>query len=272
LVLFWRYTTKGTRKEEIKQDKDLSFGDSILAGCVRGGMLYSDINEGIENYSACVFLYYDIHKQGVKAVNAGKLSGKLIKELPSSYQSYLKNLSNHEMYCLKLSYSEVNKLRKSGELFIPKNTITSSACFQSGEEFHPKLKIANKGVKKILSKSTTSVCVDQKIVVDFPKVTLELGKIIKLDDVLLNEKLKLNDEKEVLEKLLSKGFIKGRLGCLSMSWKDKISKKDYESISKLTIKILIYENLDLKGLNNDYKEIIGSIDNMIEDVWLHEWS
>jgi hypothetical protein len=99
-----------------------------------------------------------------------------------------------------------------------------------------------------------------------------LGKIIKLDDVLLNEKLKLNDEKEVLEKLLSKGFIKGRLGCLSMSWKDKISKKDYESISKLTIKILIYENLDLKGLNNDYKEIIGSIDNMIEDVWLHEWS
>jgi hypothetical protein len=263
-VLFWRYTTKRTSQVEIQQNKDLSFGDSILAGYIRDGMCNSDINLGLENYSACVFSYYDIHRQGIEIVKTGELSGKAIEKLPSNYQSYLKNLNKHEMYCLKLSYEEVKKLNKSGDLHIPKNTITSSTCFESGEEFHPKLKISNTEVKEMLLKNTVSFCIDKKIIPDFSK------DIPKLNDTLISDEIELNNEKELSSKLFSKDFIKVRLDCFHRAWEDVISKEYYELIEKLRFEILHNQHLDLRELNADYREIVGSIDDLNEATWLNE--
>lgn len=141
-MLIWRFSNKGLKTD--LSSIELSFGDSPLAGYIKDGMHYSDIAEGIDNYSACVFSRYILHKQGIEVIKTGKLISELgefvIDELPPHYKTYLSNLNGHEIYTVKLSYEKANKLLKNEALIIPKSTISSEVCFQSGENFHPRLK------------------------------------------------------------------------------------------------------------------------------------
>lgn len=141
-MLIWRFSNKGHDSD--LSSKELSFGDSPLAGYIKDGMHYSDITLGIDNYSACVFSYYILHKQGIEGVKTGKLTGALGEvpigeRLPTHYKTYLNNLSDHEIYTVKLSYAKANKLMQNKALVVPKSTISSEVCFQSGESFHPRL-------------------------------------------------------------------------------------------------------------------------------------
>lgn len=154
LFQLWRFSQKGhvsdieyLKRHDSSEDGDkkyLNFGDSLLSGYTKDGSNCSDIAEGVHNYGACVFSYYKIHCQGVEAKSNGYITnifGKTaLADLPENYQEYLGDLTHHEVYALTFDINSLaNSLAKSSKgngIHIPESTISSSACFQSGD-FHP---------------------------------------------------------------------------------------------------------------------------------------
>lgn len=143
--LFWRSSKEG-HKTDIESSSEhksslKSFGDSLLAGYIKDGVLYSNISEGIGNYSACVLSYYTIHEQALEAKEKGEIDGISISKLPENYQNYINNLDKYETYTLKLTVEEIMQLEQEGKMIVPDCTISSAVCFQSGEEFHPRINL-----------------------------------------------------------------------------------------------------------------------------------
>ena len=158
MTLFWRYSNHGYIKDAAYEKENTptdelptykmghDYGDSLFSGYIKDGMFNSDFRAGINNYGACVFSYYDIHRQGIKVKEQGYVNTSFhtventeISDLPSLYQDYLNNLREHQLYTIKYNNEEINKLEEDRLIYIPKNTISSSALYQSGEEFHPAL-------------------------------------------------------------------------------------------------------------------------------------
>ena len=142
-ILLWRFSKKDWQEDKrtynSEDSESISFGDSLLAGYIEDGMYYSNIASGLTNYSACLLSYYHIHTEAIAAKSRGYINDIALDNLPPHYQEYIQTIPNHQVYTLNMSYSEVYSLSKQGYLKIPLTTESSAACFQNGEEFHPKL-------------------------------------------------------------------------------------------------------------------------------------
>ena len=101
---------------------------------------------GRGNFGACVFNYYDLHRQAIKVKADGFMTVGYaypknipIEQLNDKDQQYLNSLNSHELYNLKLDDDALSSLIKHDSIHIPDTTISSSACYQKGEFFHPSI-------------------------------------------------------------------------------------------------------------------------------------
>ncbi|MES2214924.1 MAG: hypothetical protein V4485_02760 [Pseudomonadota bacterium] len=152
-VLLYRFSNKGhesdmaTLRINVAQGgreakKGISFGDSLFGGFAFDGFAY-DIGEGASNHGACVASYLHIHNQGVELQREGNVTKKsktiLHKEgLPPNYLEYLKAIPKHELYTATFTNDGLRECMANWSVKIPRTLITS-APFESGEEFHPRI-------------------------------------------------------------------------------------------------------------------------------------
>jgi len=128
--------------------KLLSFSDSVLSGYILDGYKSANIDCGLGDFSGCTFAYYLIHLQGIE-LDKNRPMG-----LPEHYENYLSNLGKHCLYAVVLNKENFAELLRNENIIIP-NSIpnvfeSNQACFQSGEDFHPRLKLTSSLKNNIL--------------------------------------------------------------------------------------------------------------------------